>query len=170
MSFTPIKDVNLEIMSKMDDETLLSVCATNKYAKELCQNESFWRNRFVGKYGEMAAKHKPATRSWKNHYMQVIIDISKWEDPPEILHYVTWDPRGARYSTHTDLAGRMHVFSFAPESFRNAFYLMDLGPYFDHKTAYQIFDEEAKRTNSTIDFTNLEKYYKYLEDKIMQPD
>ena len=150
MSFTPIKDVNLEIMAKMDDKTLLNVCATNKYAKELCQNESFWRNRFLKKYGEMAANRKPEKRSWKNHYMKIIIILNSYAVPPHILSRVIWDPRGAEYSTYLVGGYDPNPFSKADERFLNAFYIMDLGPYFNHKTAHQVVEQKAKETKSKV--------------------
>ena len=158
MSFTSIKDVNLEIMSKMDDRTLLNICATNKYGRELCQNESFWHKRFLQKYGEMAAKHKPEKRSWKNHYMQIVIDTN-WRSPAQILSYVIWDPRGIEYSRYTDFSGYIRPMKEAPEKFLNAFYLMDLGPFFYHKTAYQLLDRNAKEKGSIIDGQDLYKQY-----------
>ena len=151
MSFTPIKDVNLEIMSKMDDKTLLNVCATNKYGRELCRNESFWRNRFLQKYGEMAAKRKPEKRSWKNHYMRIIIDIGKWSrDPPRILASILWSVNGIKHSRYMQTFENVTPLLDEPESFLNAFYLMDLGPYFNHKTAFQFLTEKSKEINSGI--------------------
>lgn len=164
MSFTPIKDVNLEIMSKMDDDTLLSVCATNRYGRELCRNEGFWHKRFLQKYGEMAAKWKPAKRSWKNHYMKVIIDINSYPVPPHILSRVIWDPRGAEYSTFVSASGtQLSPFLKADERFLNAFYLMDLGPYFNHQTAHQVLEQKASQTKSRVNGKNIFMTYRLDE-------
>jgi hypothetical protein len=39
--FTPIRDLNLEILHKVKDRTLLRIILTNRYAKELIEKESF---------------------------------------------------------------------------------------------------------------------------------
>lgn len=150
MSFTSIRDLNLEIMGKMDDRTLLNVRATNKYGRELCQNESFWHKRMLDKYGEMATKNKPENRTWKNHYMQIVIDTHSYSPPAHILSRVIWDPRGPEYSTYVTPALHKRRFLKAPEQFLNAFYLMNLGPDFANKTAFQIVEEKAKETKDTV--------------------
>ena len=61
------KDTNLLIMEKLDDESLFNLCLTNKNAAFLCQNEDFWRKRFVSNYGQDVAKYKPKERTWKKH-------------------------------------------------------------------------------------------------------
>ena len=72
MSLTRIKDVDYIIMSQMDDRTLLSYCQTDRYAQELCANDTFWKNRFVSKFGERYVKHKADNKSWKTFYLQII--------------------------------------------------------------------------------------------------
>lgn len=44
---TGIKDVDLKIISSLNDYELGKVCSVNKYVNELCANENFWRNRTV---------------------------------------------------------------------------------------------------------------------------
>ena len=54
------KDPDFIILSNLNDGDLLSVCLTNKYAYSLCNNEDFWRNRFIAKWGEEYMKsYKP---------------------------------------------------------------------------------------------------------------
>ena len=70
--FTKIKDVDLRILSELEDRDLLNVCLTNKYANKICQDEHFWRNRLVSQYGDKVFKYRP-DMSWKNYYMQINI-------------------------------------------------------------------------------------------------
>ena len=72
------KDANLLILDKMDDRTLLSYCQTNRYAENLCNNEDFWRNRFVKVYGIGDAKLKDKNRTWKNYYLSVLYYTNKY--------------------------------------------------------------------------------------------
>lgn len=128
MSFTPIKDVNLKILSELNDRDLLNACSTNKHAySQICTDPHFWRNRLVKKYGEIAVKYKPESRSWKNHYMQIIIDLEKYQnDPMGFLRYIIWNPRGIEYSYY-DPPTNMIPLSKAPEWVLNNLYLLDLG-------------------------------------------
>lgn len=51
---TGTKDTDMELLLRMDDETLASTCQTNRYISELCRDEQFWKRRsqriFSGKY------------------------------------------------------------------------------------------------------------------------
>lgn len=74
------KDANLLILSKMDDRTLLSYCKTNRYSKNLCNNEDFWRNRFIKVYGVESANLKNKNRTWKDYYLSVLYYTNKYTD------------------------------------------------------------------------------------------
>ena len=67
-TLTGIKDVDLLILSQMDDKTLYNFCKVNKSARKICSDENFWKNRFIKKYGMDAVKYKPKNKSWKEHY------------------------------------------------------------------------------------------------------
>ena len=132
-TFTGIKDVDLKILSELDDRSLLNVCATNKYVYNTCKDEYFWRNRFVNKYGIEAGDRKPNERSWKNHYMQVIIDLSLFaKNPMDFLKHIVWggsieksyfEPETDRYKTY-----QYYVPLFrAPEWVITNLYLLNLG-------------------------------------------
>ena len=46
------RDPDLIILDNLNDKDLLSVCITNRYANHLCNNEDFWRIRFIKKWGK----------------------------------------------------------------------------------------------------------------------
>ena len=64
---TGIKDVNLLVLTNLDDESLLNLCQVNKEAARICDDENFWRNRFMGKYGKF---NKPNNLTWKRLYLK----------------------------------------------------------------------------------------------------
>jgi len=48
IDITGKKDIDLIILSNLDDKTLFNFCISNpkdEYLKKLCGDESFWRNR-----------------------------------------------------------------------------------------------------------------------------
>ena len=65
------KDADFIILSKLNDRDLLSVCITDKYANRLCNNEDFWRNRFITKYGVDFMKYN-TTKTWKRFYLLIV--------------------------------------------------------------------------------------------------
>jgi len=74
------KDVSFVMMDKLDDNSLLNFCLTNKRNKELCNNETFWRNRTLKKYGEYV-KYKSPDRTWKNYYISLIYYLNLQRPP-----------------------------------------------------------------------------------------
>jgi hypothetical protein len=73
---THIKDLDHEIMMKMEDESLLNFCKiNNKYAKKLCNDENFWRNRTLKKFGVIS---KSENRTWKNLYLKIVYYMNKY--------------------------------------------------------------------------------------------
>lgn len=130
-----IRDTDLIILSKLDDEDLFSTCLVNKAANKLCNNEDFWRNRFVSKYGEVAAKYKPENRSWRNHYLKVIIDLEKFPHPVDFLSHILWGSEGIGNSFYIENAKELFMtpvknwipLSKAPEWVMNNLWLLNLG-------------------------------------------
>ena len=51
-TFTTNKDVDIDILNRLDDEDLVSFCSVDKYANSLCNDEEFWKRRVVTKYGK----------------------------------------------------------------------------------------------------------------------
>jgi hypothetical protein len=132
-AFTGIKDVDLKILFELDDRSLLNACATNKYAYNICKNESFWRDRFISRFGNEVTKYKPEERSWKNHYMQVIIDLSLFsKNPMNFLKHIVW--RGSiedsyfEPETNPNKTYKHYIpLLQAPEWVITNLYLLDLG-------------------------------------------
>ena len=44
-----IKDVDLKILQGLEDTDFEKVCSINKYIRKLCNDETFWLNRFIEK-------------------------------------------------------------------------------------------------------------------------
>jgi hypothetical protein len=58
------KDVDLKVMSNLDDENLFNLCISepkSNYLTRLCNDETFWRNRLMKKFPEFKAQNK----NWK---------------------------------------------------------------------------------------------------------
>ena len=62
-----VKDVDLLILMDLDDESLFSACQVNKDAARICQDEIFWRTRFLNKYGNF---NKAGNMTWRELYLK----------------------------------------------------------------------------------------------------
>ncbi len=75
LPFTGDKATDIIILGKLNDIDLLSVCGTNKYLNDLCNNEYFWMNRtltkfpFLGTGKEIAMSYIPSGVGWKEYYI-----------------------------------------------------------------------------------------------------
>lgn len=76
-SLSQIKDVDQQILSQLDDKSLLDFCITHKYGSTLCKDELFWKKRFIKTYGYT---EKNDNRSWKDFYMNIIYYNDKFKE------------------------------------------------------------------------------------------
>ena len=90
--FPEDKDLAHKIMMDLSNSDLVKICATNKRLHDICNNyPDFWRNKFIKDYGEHAAQYKPKNRSWKNHYMNVFIDLQRFKkNPMQFFLNIAW--------------------------------------------------------------------------------
>ena len=135
------KNLDLKVLSNLDDRSLLNVCVVNRYANQLCKDENFWRKRFVTKFGEEAAKYKPENRTWRNHYLKVISDLDQWSKPWEFFNIISYhlgehdDPKIAIRESYfskistppIEQSYRFLKPTLAPEEYQNAYWLLNLG-------------------------------------------
>ena len=103
-----IKDVDLKILSNLNDRDLFSLCIVDKYTNNLCKDKNFWRNRFINRFGENS--YKPENRTWKNHYLKVVSDL---DDYGERLGELTWNIK-----TNPDTYN-VYLFDYQTENFIN---------------------------------------------------
>jgi len=122
---------------RFDDKGLLSFCQTSSLGRELCKDERFWELRFINKFGNIASKYKPETRSWRNHYLKVITDLDVYsKDPWKIFDIISWDiSNEADMETvmvlDKDILGgeslKIHRIKDASENIKNVYWLSNLG-------------------------------------------
>jgi hypothetical protein len=150
--FSGIADVDLKILSELDDSSLFKACSVNKELFRICNKEpSFWKNRFIKKYGLHVSQYKPEDRSWKDHYMQIFIYLQKYKSNPiEFLNHIIWTGTVEK-SYYLNLENGKYLFiSEAPEEIQTNFWLLDLGDFrllnFDDEyfTTYSQYTAYAK--------------------------
>lgn len=74
-TFTGLSATDILILQNLSDKDLTSVCTVNTYLHNLCDNESFWLNRVLHRFGELGSgveireKYIPDGVSWKDYYL-----------------------------------------------------------------------------------------------------
>ncbi len=94
-----IKDVDLKILSELNDRDLFSFCLADKAVNKMCKDENFWRNRFVSRFGQI---EKPD--NWRNYYLKVVSILDKYSKSPwnffdEISWMIGKDPKEITYNS-----------------------------------------------------------------------
>jgi hypothetical protein len=142
-NLTGNKDVDLKILSYVDDRTLFNYCITDEYAAKICRDDSFWRNRFIQNFGENLAKNKSQNTSWRNSYLKIIKDQEEYSGgywstylknqipfssnffnkrPYEFFDLLSWNFKGEVLYKESQLP-----IDYAPEKIRNLYYTLNLG-------------------------------------------
>jgi hypothetical protein len=129
MSLTGNRDVDLNILSRLDDRSLLNTCLIeNRYIYNLCHNELFWKNRYINKWGLEASKYKPMERTWRNHYMKTLIILDEYSDNPlSFLNKIYWSIQRSFEGSYYMKNKKLIPFIEAPEEIMIPFWLLDLG-------------------------------------------
>lgn len=130
-TFSGIRDVDAKILQNLSDKDLVSVCLTNKYANSVCELNSFWRDRYISTFGQHASEYKPEDRSWKNQYLQTLIDLNSLGNPVSFFDNILWDIKNGTkdsYFVVREQGGLQNIielipFSEGPEWFMNYFWL-----------------------------------------------
>ena len=69
------KDTDFIILNKLKDYELTQVCQANKYVNSLCNDDLFWMNRVLDRFGKYLGSSKNIRenylngRTWKEYYM-----------------------------------------------------------------------------------------------------
>ena len=84
--FTYTYDVDIEILSNLDDLTLSTICQVNRYATDLCQDESLWRSRTKKNYPKYLP-YKENNQRWQDYYknLKFIVESSGLMYPQRAL-------------------------------------------------------------------------------------
>lgn len=115
---TSIKDNIIQIMTKLDDQSLGRLCSTQKRLNQICQDENFWRNRFENRFGKIAGGYKPKDRTWRDHYIHVVTDLQTYsKNPWSFLNEVNWNIRDDDFEELGEGTERYH----------NNFWMLNLG-------------------------------------------
>lgn len=70
---TYIPELDHKILEEIDDANLFRSCNTNSYIANICNDETFWRNRTKARYAKLIRFRPPAT-TWKSFYTRLIND------------------------------------------------------------------------------------------------
>lgn len=86
-----VNDINLEILSYLDDYSLIEFCQTNKNYKLLCQKDYQLRTRM---YQYLDKKHDliNIAKEYNDTHPESIIDLQKYKKIEELI-ILLWEKR-----------------------------------------------------------------------------
>ena len=100
-TLTGIKDVDMKIVNMLDDYELGKVCQANKYInKEICNSQTFWRNRVLNKFGPYLGD----ADFIRKIYMERNLGYEDWEHYYKYLMKVFEEENGYFQGRGTDAA------------------------------------------------------------------
>ena len=70
-----IRDVDREILGKLDDKELLKACSIDKNTWNIICDDGFLRRRLLAKYPEIE-KYKKVNESWKQFFLRAVHTIA----------------------------------------------------------------------------------------------
>ena len=153
MSLTGFKDLDRKILLDLDDSDIISYCKINKNARNICQEDLFWKLRINRKFpGHLERvvlneNNKPKYfKSWKDYYIYMV--------RPSMI-YVLYDP----------IYEQIHEFSNDPLTLFNQFHKITVSSetgLYDKKYFLDLLEE----VNNIEDVT--EKESKFVE--LFDPD
>lgn len=159
---TSVKDNILQVMYRLDDQSLGRLCQTHKRLNNFCQEEYFWRNRFENRFGKIAGGFKPEDRSWRNHYVHVVSDLQTYsEDSWSFFNEVNWNLRDDDFETLGEGTERYH----------NNFWMLNLGKEITLVFPIDPYDEldDIKRKYKSETYFTPAKVLKLIYDFYQEP-
>ena len=164
---TTVKDNILQIMLKLDDQSLGRLCSTQQRMNKYCQDEYFWNKRFTNRFGKIAGQYKPKDRSWRDHYVHVVSDLRTFaKDPWSFFNEINWNLRDNNFEELGE----------GTEKYHNNFWMLNLGKEITLMYPVDPFDElepiERKYVDETY-FTPgkvIELIYKFYQEPITKEE
>lgn len=80
------KDLDTVVLYRTDDISLKTLCLTNKYFYNMIDNDMFWLNRLLFKYGlPIYVMDNYRKTYWRNYYIDLSTDINKCIDMKQLM-------------------------------------------------------------------------------------
>lgn len=154
---TGIKDVDLEIMLRLEDTDLIHLFQTNKYFNSLGYNEHLWRKKIIVTFGNNEYLTEHEIEDWRELYINIYKDLKKYEKYPlsslfgQLDWYVT-DPIPSYLHIYF-LNITQNVFHFPLDS-----YILHSIPFtIEFPTPYRILKKIQELATSPVTIEDYEK-------------
>ncbi len=107
MSFTRIRDIDIEILLKLNDVKICKVFTLNKYFNRLCEDDTFWYQRIINKIEKLKHDNFSKVKTLKNiavspariREMQKFFGFDKLK---HLNHFLNKLPLNALYQEYFD--------------------------------------------------------------------
>ena len=109
-TFTGMRDIDIDILNKLDDKKLIEMCEMDQYLYSICNDQVFWQRRVISTYGKYLTldemKKGKGDRNWSDYYIE-IYKLLKSKNPEYEAAKLLDDP-APDYAKREDLKARRH--------------------------------------------------------------
>ena len=99
------KDTAREILSKLDDRSLIITCNSSKYFRyEVC-DEKFWERRYHKRF---PGQKRIGSNTWRESYLLTVSGYGSTVNEGGVNFDITIDPEGAYYQSLVDFVQRSY--------------------------------------------------------------
>jgi len=80
------RDVNIDILNRLDDESLVKICQLSEDADEICMREDFWKRRVFTKFSYIPIeilREGKGDQNWSSYYINDLIKVH----PSHVIGY-----------------------------------------------------------------------------------
>ena len=154
---TGIKDVDLEILLRLEDRDLINILEVNKYFNSLGYNSHLWRKKIIAKFGNNEYLTEHEIEDWRELYINIYKDLKKYEKYPlsllfgQLDWYVTEPIPSHLYIYFLNIT--QTVFHFPLDS-----YILHSIPFtIESPTPYRILKKIQELATSSVTMEDYEK-------------
>jgi hypothetical protein len=109
--FTGIADLDKLILFKLNDRDLLNTCLVDKSLSNICNDDTFWKQRFINIFGEDKLVNNNTNKPWKQYYLEIIHDLDIINNNYDDLMYDILSSASIRigdtYNLSEDIASKL---------------------------------------------------------------
>ena len=164
-TFTGMRDIDIDILNKLDDKKLIEMCEMDQYLYSICNDQVFWQRRVISTYRKYLTleemKKGKGDRSWSDYY----IEVHKLLKKPHLEYEAAVAMRDGRNDLVT-LLKEIKDISITPvvkrsDDFTEEYFVSKYGV---RQGSYYLSDVGDQITGNYLDGKKIGKWVTYFRD------
>jgi len=90
MKLSQIKDVDYDILNRLDDESLIAYCQVDKAANSLCNDDRYWLSRIRSRFPTLpqAEMYRRGNKTWAKYYIEDLRPLMNSQEYGPLLKHI----------------------------------------------------------------------------------